>query len=172
MATQSPAEPQPASDLHRGGQPVDPADRLDPDLVGLHLQKHHLLGLDEVLMYPPALQAGFLLPAGDGALIEVEGGDDGLHRTAVSKQRHHREYQPLRLVYSVEGSTPALGEGPPATLAAITALLLAVDHDVTLSRTAVGAATSVVTELPVRVHANTSLVWRSETKQGCCRARI
>jgi hypothetical protein len=87
-----------------------------------------------MLMYPPALQAGFLLPAGDGALIEVEGGHDGLHRTAVSKQRNHREYQPLRLVYSVEGSTSALGEGPPATLAAITALLLAVDHDVTPCR--------------------------------------
>jgi hypothetical protein len=106
-------------------------------------------------MYPPALQAGFLLPAGEGALIEVEGGHDGLPRTAVSKQRNHRGYQPLRLVYSVEGSTSALGEGPPATLAAITALLLAVDHDVTLSREAVGAAASVVTELPVRVHADT-----------------
>jgi hypothetical protein len=70
-----------------------------------------------------------------------------LHRTAVSKQRHHREYQPLRLVYSVEGSTLGLREGTAATLAAITALLLAVDHDVTLSQTAIGAATSVVTEL-------------------------
>src|SRR5687767_5292509 len=108
MATQSPTEPQPTSHFHRGGQPVDPADRLDPDLVGLHLQKGHLPGLDEMLMYPPALQAGFLLPAGDGALIEVEGGHDGLHRTAVSKQRNHREYQPLRLVYSVEGITSAL----------------------------------------------------------------
>jgi hypothetical protein len=69
MATQNPAEPQSASDLHRRGQPVDPADRLDPDLVGLHLQKRHLPSLNEVLMYSPALQAGFLLPAGDSALI-------------------------------------------------------------------------------------------------------
>src|SRR5688572_19122316 len=133
MATQSPAEPQPASHFHRGGQPVDPTDRLDPDLVGLHLQKRHLPSLNEVLMYSPTLQAGFLLPASDSALIEIESGDNSLHRTAVSKQRHHREYEPLGLVYSVEGSTPALGEGPSATLAAITALLLGVDHDVTLS---------------------------------------
>ena len=106
-------------------------------------------------MYPPALQAGFLLPAGDGALIEIEGGADGLHQTAVSKQRHHREYQPLGLVYWVEGGILALGKGPPATLAAITALLLSMDDDVNLCRTAVGAAASVVTELPLRVHADT-----------------
>ena len=42
-------------------------------------------------MYPFALQTGFPLPAGDGALIELEGGNDGLQWAAVGKQRHHCE---------------------------------------------------------------------------------
>jgi hypothetical protein len=124
-------------------------------------------------MYPPALQAGFLLPAGDGALIEVEGGHDGLHRTAVSKQRHHREYQPLRLVYSVEGSTLGLGEGPTATLAAITALLVGCGSRrgplPNGHRRGSVYCDRIAGEGPCGY---TSLVWRLETKQGCRRARI
>src|SRR5215216_7365763 len=108
-----------------------------------------------MLVDPPALRAGFSLPAGDGALIHIEGDDNSLHRTAVGKQRHDCEHQPPRFVHPVEGGVLGLGEGPPTTFAAITALLLAMDHEVALSRTAVGAAAPVVTELPVRVHADT-----------------
>ena len=61
----------------------------------------------------------------------------------------------LGLCTPVEGGVFGLGEGPPTAFAAITALLVGVDHDVTLSRTAVGAAAAVVTELPLRVHADT-----------------
>src|SRR5215203_505937 len=78
-----------------------------------------------MLVDPPALRAGFSLPASDGALIEVEGDVFGL------------------------------GEGPPTAFAAITALLVAMDHEVAFSRTTVGAAAPVVTELLVRVHADT-----------------
>src|SRR5215208_636025 len=108
-----------------------------------------------MLVDPPALRAGFLLPAGDGALIEVEGDDNSLHRTAVGKQRHNCEHQPPRLVHPVEGGVFGLGEGPPTAFAAITALFVAMDHEVALSRTTVGAAAPVVTELLVRVHADT-----------------
>src|SRR5215208_6269815 len=108
-----------------------------------------------MLVDPPALRAGFLLPAGDGALIEVEGDDNSLHRTAVGKQRHDCEHQPPRLVHPVEGGVFGLGEGPPTAFAAITALFVAMDHEVALSRTTVGAAAPVVTELLVRVHADT-----------------
>src|SRR5215208_6359301 len=108
-----------------------------------------------MLVDPPALRAGFLLPAGDGALIEVEGDDNSLHRTAVGKQRHDCEHQPPRLVHPVEGGVFGLGEGPPTAYAAITALFVAMDHEVALSRTTVGAAAPVVTELLVRVHADT-----------------
>src|SRR5215203_2923666 len=108
-----------------------------------------------MLVDPPALRAGFLLPAGDGALIEVEGDDNSLHRTAVGKQRHDCEHQPPRLVHPVEGGVFGLGEGRPTAFAAITALFVAMDHEVALSRTTVGAAAPVVTELLVRVHADT-----------------
>src|SRR5215213_2063705 len=108
-----------------------------------------------MLVDPPALRAGFLLPAGDGALIEVEGDDNSLHRTAVGKQRHNCEHQPPRLVHPVEGGVFGLGERPPTTKTAITALFVAMDHEVALSRTTVGAAAPVVTELLVRVHADT-----------------
>src|SRR5215203_2553833 len=78
-----------------------------------------------MLVDPPALRAGFLLPAGDGALIEVEGDDNSLHRTAVGKQRHDCEHQPPRLVHPVEGGVFGLGEGRLTAIAAITALFVA-----------------------------------------------
>src|SRR5829696_8663027 len=108
-----------------------------------------------MLVDPPALRAGFSLPAGDGALIHIEGDDNSLHRTAVGKQRHDCEHQPPRFVHPVKGGVFGLGGGPLTEYTAITALLLAMDHEVALSRTTVGAAAPVVTELPLRVHADT-----------------
>jgi hypothetical protein len=89
---------------------------------------------------PSALRAGFLLPAGDGALIHIEGHHDSLHRTALGKQRHDCEHQPPRFVHPVEGAVFGLGEGPPTAFAAITALLVAMDHDVTLTPTLIHAS--------------------------------
>ena len=78
----------PASKPHR--------DPLDAELVGLDLQKRHPPGLYKVLVYPLALRSGFSLPTGEGALIELEGCNNGLHQAAVGKQSHHRNHQPLR----------------------------------------------------------------------------
>src|SRR5215217_4456280 len=117
-----------------------------------------------MLVDPPALRAGFLLPAGDGALIEVEGDDNSLHRTAVGKQRHDCEHQPPRLVHPVEGGVFGLGGRRPTAIEAITALLLAMDHYVVLAAAAVGAAAEIVTELLVRVHADLPCWLRSSAK--------
>src|SRR5215212_5585023 len=126
-----------------------------------------------MLVDPPALRAGFSLPAGDGALIHIEGDDNSLHRTAVGKQRHDCEHQPPRFVHPVKGGVFGLGERPPTANATITALLLAMDHEVALSRTTVGAAAPVCDRIALAGPCGyTSLVWRSETKQGCRRARI
>src|SRR5215210_8530440 len=119
-----------------------------------------------MLVDPPALRAGLPLPAGYGALIQLEGGHDSLHRAAVGQQRHHREHQPPRLVRPIEGGAFRLGEGLPAAFAPVATLLLAVDDDVPLANATVGAAVSVVAPCSSRVHAATPLVWRSETKQG------
>lgn len=69
VAAYGPSQPQPAAHLQRRGQPVNRADRLDPELVGLHLQKRHPPCLYEMLVYSPALEAGLPLPTGDGALV-------------------------------------------------------------------------------------------------------
>jgi hypothetical protein len=115
---------------------------------------------------PFALQTGLPLPAGDGALIEIEGGDDGLHRAAVGKQRHDCEHQPLRLVHPIEGGVSSRREGATASLTLVSALFSAMDHYVSLARTTVGAAASVVTPLSVRVHADTLLFGGQRPNKG------
>jgi hypothetical protein len=103
---------------------------------------------------PPALRARLPLPAGNGALIYSEGSNDRLQWAAVGQQGHDREHQPLRLVHAVEGGVGGLGEGATAPFTLVAALFLTMDHDVALSRTAVGAAASIVAPSFVRVHAN------------------
>jgi hypothetical protein len=61
-------------------------------------------------------------------------------------------------VYPVEGGVFGLGEGLPTAFAAITALLLAMDHYVVLTAAAVGAAALVVTELLVAGSCGPSLL--------------
>src|SRR5215210_470624 len=107
-----------------------------------------------MLVHPPALGAGFSLPASDGAFVEIEGCDNSLQWATVGKQRHDYNHQPLRLVPPVEGGVGGLGEGAPTALALVAALLLGVDHDVSFAGTAVGAAASVVAPSLVRVHAD------------------
>jgi hypothetical protein len=74
-------------------------------------------------------------------------------------------------VHPVEGGVGGFGEGSPAALALVAAFFLRVDHDVILAKTTVGTTARIVTPLLARVHADTSLVWRSETKQGWRRTR-
>ena len=117
-------------------------------------------------MEPFALQTGLPLPAGDSALIEIEGGDDGLHRAAVGKQRRDCEHHPLRLVHPIEGGVCSCREGATASLTLVSALFSAMDHYVSLARTTVGAAASVVTPLSVRVHADTLLFGGQRPNKG------
>jgi hypothetical protein len=124
-----------------------------------------------VLVYPLALQSGFSLPAGEGALIYPKGSNDSLQWASVGQQRYHCNYQPLGFVLPVEGGIPSFGEGSPAALALVAAFFLRVDHNVILAKTAVGTTARIVTPLLARVHADTSFVWRSETKQGWRRTR-
>jgi hypothetical protein len=104
-------------------------------------------------VHPLTLQASLPLPAGHRSFVEGEGGDDGLHRTAVGHQRHYCHHQPLRFVHAVEGGVFGGGEGPAAALAAVAALFLAMAHDMPLADTAVGATVGVVAPLLMRVHA-------------------
>jgi len=60
-------------------------------------------------------------------------------------------------MYAVEGGALGLAEGLGASLATITSLMLAMDHDVLFALAPVGATASIVTKLLVRVHVGSLL---------------
>jgi hypothetical protein len=64
----------------------------------------------------------------------------------------------MRLVHSVECTTFGGRESLAASFAAVAPLFLAMDHDVALTRSAVGPAVSVVAESFLRVHADSLLL--------------
>ena len=88
--------PSHSRDGHRQGHrhPDPAAHQLHPQLVRLDVLQVHPPLLDQVLMHPLAVLARAGQPGGHGALIDPEGRDDGLGRTAVAQQgqhqRHHR----------------------------------------------------------------------------------
>src|SRR5829696_9327838 len=81
---------------------ITPPTAPHPQLIGLHLRQKHPSGLDDVLMNPPALPSAFVLPAMDGAFVEVQSSNDGLNRAAVCQQDHYGGDQLVRLVRPVE----------------------------------------------------------------------
>jgi hypothetical protein len=62
------------------------ADHLDPQLVGLNMQRGNPAALDFKFVKALAVSSRLLLPVSDRSLVEAEGGDDGLHRAAVAEQ--------------------------------------------------------------------------------------
>ena len=82
------AEPQPATNRDRRGQPHHATDDPYPQLIGLNLRQRHSSGLDDVLVKAPALLWAHQLPAMDGAFVQTEGRNDGLQRAAVGHQGH------------------------------------------------------------------------------------
>src|SRR5205085_4979312 len=70
-----------------------------------------------------------LSPVGNGALIEAEGMDDGLYRTAIGQQRHH-DHDHLRRFAQARKHRPMLGiKRFPTALTAIAWLCAAMNHD-------------------------------------------
>src|SRR5215204_2644348 len=134
----------------------------------------------------PTLVAAHQLPAGDGALVQREGRDYCLHRTAVGHQGHDGDHQLVRFVRPVERGAFGFTESLGASFAAVASLLLAVDHDVALTCSAVGPATAIVAKSLLRVHmrilllalntnksaagpACSSTSWLNHGCLGCCR---
>jgi hypothetical protein len=78
--------------------------------------------LDQVLRHALAVLAGPRLPGGAGALVEPEGGDDRLERTAVAQQGHDERDQFAGGLEPEEGRADGGGAGPPAGGAAIAAV--------------------------------------------------
>ena len=86
LGTDDAPQPQPRGDCQRHGQPHAAADQLDSQFIGLDVLQVHTTLLDHVLMHPLAVLARACQSRGYSALIDAEGGDDGLGRTAVAQQ--------------------------------------------------------------------------------------
>src|SRR5215211_8161804 len=92
------AEPQPASNRKRRGQPHHPTDDPHPQLIGLDLRQEHPSSLHDVLVEALALPAAHQLPAIDGAFLETESRNDGLRRAAVCQQGYDGRDEGVRLL--------------------------------------------------------------------------
>ena len=146
------AQPQPTTNRDRRCQPHYAADDADTQLVSLHLREKHSSGLHQMFVEAPALVPAFALPAGDGALVQREGRDDGLRWAAVCQQGYDGHDQLMWLVHPVESCALGGREGSAASFAAVAALFSAMDHDMSLGGSSVGPATLVVAESSLRVH--------------------
>src|SRR4051812_48004880 len=128
----------------------------------------HLPPQDNSLVKLLAMSPGPVPPGGDGALVEPEGGDDGLHRAAVAQQGDHDRHHIGRLLEAVVRGVAGGGEGPAAVGAAVTTLLSAMDADVAAPELPPCGAIGVVAELRLRVHRPSSWdkVWQP-CPEGC-----
>ena len=72
-------------------------------------------------------------------------------------------------MYPLEGAAFGLGEGLPATFAAVATLFLAMDHDVSLALASVCSAALVVAKLLVRVHAASLYLLTLDTSKDASR---
>ena len=105
------------------------------------------------------------LPAIDGAFVQTESRNDGLRRAAVCQMRYDGRDEGVRLVHPVERSALGGRKGLSAPFAAVALLFLAVDHDVSFSRSCVGPAAFVMAKSLVRVH-EYLLLLKSDTSKG------
>src|SRR5262249_57391271 len=99
-----------------------------------------------------AVGAGLVLPIGDGALVQAEGGDDGGQGAAVGEQGDDAQEEGLVLVQAVEGRALGRGEGLAAGGTAEAPVLVGVDLDVAVAADASVRAIRVVAEYALGVH--------------------
>src|SRR4051812_44765842 len=163
-----PAQPEPRRDGHRHGHPEPPGDRLDVQLIGLDVPQLDLPAQDVMLMEVLPVPTSPIAPGGDGPLVEAEGGDDRLERTAMAEQGESYGHHLGRLLEAVERGVMGGGESSVTGGAAVAPLLAAVDADVAEPELPPSGAVGVVAELVLRVHRRSlwGTVWRS-CPEGC-----
>ena len=139
------AEPQSGADHDGQGDPDDAALLLDSQFIHLHLAEV-TRGGDALLMHGPAMQAGTLLPVGDGTLIERESRNDGLRRTAVRQQGDDLGEAFIRVAQAVKGRAFGGGKGLAANRTFEAALFLRMNRDVAFFQSASGWASQIRTK--------------------------
>src|SRR5918998_939749 len=104
-----------------------------------------------------------IAPGGHGPLIEPEGGDDGLQRTAMAEQGDHERHHVERSLEAVQRGVAGGDEGLATGGTAIPLLLAAMNADVAQARLPACGAAGVVAESGLRVHRCISrgTTWRS-----------
>ena len=100
------AEPQPASNRKRRGQPHHPTDDPHQQLIGLDLRQEHPSSLHDVLVEASALMSAHQLPAIDGAFVQTESRNDGLRRAAVCQKRYDGRDEGVRACASGRAQCP------------------------------------------------------------------
>ena len=152
MGADDPSQPEPRRHGHRHRHPDPAANHLHPELVGLDVPEVGPTLQDQVLVDLLAVLTRPGLPSRHRALVEAEGGNYRLDRTAVAEQREHdsRDVQPC--TQAVEGRALGCREGLATGPALIAPFLLAEHPDVALPDPSSVRAVWVVAELSLRVH--------------------
>ena len=117
-------------------------------------------------MHLLALGGGPLLPVGDRALIQPEGDDDGLWRTAPSQQGDDADDQRLVVAQAIEGRALRRSESLAAFFALVAIVLQAVDDNVALARLSFGRAVHLRAECCLRVYSLIPSFLLAQKKKG------
>jgi hypothetical protein len=144
-------EPPARRGLHRKSDPDNGTLPFDSQFIGLHFLEVARSG-HQMVRYLLALGSGAVLPIRDGALIEPEGGDNGLWRTAPSQQGDDPHDQFRLMTQAIEGRSLGLGEGLAALFAPVTLVAAAMNSDVAFARLPFGRTVYVRAECCLRVH--------------------
>jgi hypothetical protein len=112
----------------------------------------HLALLDHVLLELLAMLAGTPQPGRYGALIDAEGRDDGLERTAVAQQGKDDGHQLCGGPQPIEWCTFGGRKGLATARTAVALRRLALHSNVPLPHLSSSMALGVVAKLRLRVH--------------------
>src|SRR5512143_173891 len=110
VLTDRASQPQPGRDHHSERHPDYASLSLDAYLVGLHLAEVPRL-LDEMFLNGLALAARACLPRRDRPLVEPKGHHNGLHRTAMGKQRDDQRPKVTRGAQTIKDGPVRCGKG-------------------------------------------------------------
>ena len=139
--------------MYRKSHPEDQATpAFDPQFVTLHFAQLTRL-FNQLLLNLLALDAGARFPIGDRPLVQSEGEDNGLTRTAFGEQLDDRGEQLALMVQPIKRCPLGLAESVSADLTMVALLLLIVNLEVALAKLPSGRTVCNRARYLLRVHA-------------------
>ena len=98
-------------DTHGGSKPQNTLLRATPEFIGLNLSKVKLTLTDEMLLNTLRVFTSFVEPVGNGALIQLEGHDDGGNAASKHQQRQHDNNEVMLILETKERGIVRPSEG-------------------------------------------------------------